>query len=82
VRRRSPPLRANRVMLCSKLQAVSGAILNVLAVGAGGRKYRAFARFARHRHVAAYHARGMAAHGKAKPGVAAAGSRPAHSGSV
>jgi hypothetical protein len=58
-------------MLCSKLQAVSGAILNILAVGAGGRKYRAFARFARHRHVAAYHAREMAAHGKAKPGVVA-----------
>src|SRR5262245_44162103 len=73
VRRRSPPLRANRVMLCSKLQPVSAAILNVLAVGAGGhphRKYRAFARFARHGHVAAHHARELAREGKAQSSAA------------
>jgi len=60
-------------MLCSKLQPVSAAILNVLAVGAGGhphRKYRAFARFARHGHVAAHHARELAREGKAQSSAA------------
>src|SRR5262245_29219591 len=75
VRRRSPPLRAIRVMLCSKLQPVSAAILNVLAVGAGGHphcEHRALPRLAHHGHVATHHARELAGDGKAEPSSAVA----------
>src|SRR5262249_52693180 len=56
---------------CSKLAPVSVAFLHLwLAVGASGqphREHRALARFARHGHVAAHHARELAGDSKAEP---------------
>src|SRR5262249_17276074 len=64
----------NGVTRRSKSALVSAAILGLWSAagtpGQAHRKYRAFARFARHRYVAAHHARELARQRKAEPRAA------------
>jgi hypothetical protein len=47
-----------------------GLVLAIAAARQSHREHRPLARFARHRHVAAHHARELARYGKAKAGSA------------